>query len=206
MKSARMHQTSIVVAGALLAALAVTPDQALAQGNSKSKGRTTTTSRGSVAATKKVPPGQMPRLGECRVWVHGRPAGRQAPATKDCQAAMQQAAATPGARVLYGRVGGKKGGVATCENRRHSYPTTAPMMNWGEQWTAGTRGPRVRSWNLSDEYTVGSNDFNNDGTPETVMWSLNGQYVQIWHNPDGDATADIVEIFCNGTEVAQFVY
>jgi hypothetical protein len=205
MRTARMHQTSFVVAGALLAALAVTPDFALAQGTSKSKGRTTRTSAGSVASAK-VPPGQMPRLGQCRVWVDGLPAGRQAAATTDCEAAMREAAATPGARVLYGRVGGKRGGVATCENQRHTYPTTAPLMSSGAQWTAGTSSTVARRWHLSDGYTLAVNDFNNDGTPETVAWLLNGQYVQVWHNPDGDTTADIVEIFCNGTEVAQFVY
>ena len=206
MKYARMHQTSIVVAGALLAALAVTPDLALAQGTGKSKGRTTTTSRGSVAAMKKVPPGQMPRLGECRVWVDGLPAGQQAAATPDCEAAMREAAATPGARVLYGSVGGKKGGIAQCDNRRHTYPTSAPLMSSGAQWTPGTSSSVARRWNLSDQYTLAVNDFNNDGNPETVAWLQNGQYVQVWHNPDGDATADIIEIFCNGSEVAQFVY
>ncbi len=32
----------------------------------------------STAATLGIPPGQLPPIGQCRIWIPGRPAGRQA--------------------------------------------------------------------------------------------------------------------------------
>ena len=48
----------------------------------------------------RIPPGQMPRAGMCRVWIDGVPPGRQ-PAQTDCATARAQAAAN-GGRVIYG--------------------------------------------------------------------------------------------------------
>ena len=48
----------------------------------------------------RIPPGQMPRAGMCRVWIDGIPPGRQ-PAQTDCATARTQAAAN-GGRVIYG--------------------------------------------------------------------------------------------------------
>jgi hypothetical protein len=48
-----------------------------------------------------IPPGQMPRAGECRVSYDGRPPGRQ-PAPTSCRDAERQAARDPYARVIYG--------------------------------------------------------------------------------------------------------
>lgn len=48
-----------------------------------------------------IPPGQMPRPGECRVWYDGRPPGQQ-PRSMNCRDAERIAARDPGARVIYG--------------------------------------------------------------------------------------------------------
>src|SRR5688572_11787173 len=48
-----------------------------------------------------IPPGHMPRAGECRVWYDGVPPGRQ-PAPTNCNEAERIASRTNGARVIYG--------------------------------------------------------------------------------------------------------
>jgi|GEM_PF-668284 len=52
----------------------------------------------STAATLGVPPGQLPPIGQCRIWIPGRPAGRQARA-RSCDGIV--AAAPAGAWILY---------------------------------------------------------------------------------------------------------
>lgn len=59
---------------------------------------TTTTTGPSTAATLGVPPGHLPPPGQCRVWIPGRPPGRQArPAA--CAALARRAPA--GSWILY---------------------------------------------------------------------------------------------------------
>lgn len=48
-----------------------------------------------------IPPGQMPRAGECRVWYEGVPPGRQ-PRPTNCDDAERVASRNPNARVIYG--------------------------------------------------------------------------------------------------------
>jgi hypothetical protein len=48
-----------------------------------------------------IPPGQMPRPGECRVWYDNRPPGRQ-PAPTNCDQAERIASRSRDARVIYG--------------------------------------------------------------------------------------------------------
>ena len=48
-----------------------------------------------------IPPGQMPRAGECRVWYDGVPPGQQ-PAPTNCDNAERIASRTRNARVIYG--------------------------------------------------------------------------------------------------------
>jgi len=52
----------------------------------------------STAVTLGVPPGQLPPIGQCRIWIPGRPAGRQARA-RSCDGIV--AAAPAGAWILY---------------------------------------------------------------------------------------------------------
>ena len=49
----------------------------------------------------RVPPGQLPPAGLCRVWIDGVAPGRQ-PRVTDCRTARYQAARIRGSRVLYG--------------------------------------------------------------------------------------------------------
>ena len=48
-----------------------------------------------------IPPGQMPRAGECRVWYEGVPPGRQ-PRPTNCDDAERVASRSRNARVIYG--------------------------------------------------------------------------------------------------------
>ena len=48
-----------------------------------------------------IPPGQMPRAGQCRVWIDGVPPGRQ-PAPTSCDQAERIASRNRNARVIYG--------------------------------------------------------------------------------------------------------
>lgn len=201
-----------IAAGTLAIVLLAAPAVAGAQGKGKddSKSRSTGKASGSkstdLARAQRVPRGHLPPPGQCRVWVEGTAPGQQAAPT-DCRTAMEQAAGTENARVVVGRGAGvRKGGRVTCADRRTSYPTYAPLMRWGPNAASGTRARELRQWNIPAGATAAVNDFNGDGRPETVVWNVDGQPVQIWHNPDGDGSADIVEVFCNGTEVQQFVY
>lgn len=56
--------------------------------------------RPSTAATLGVPPGHLPRSGECRVWIPGVPPGRQ-PRPKSRPCAGVEAAAPPGSWIIY---------------------------------------------------------------------------------------------------------
>jgi hypothetical protein len=204
--------------GALTLALLTLPASASAQGKGKddkddrkdkrstTKAKATTAKPRGLAKSQGIPPGHLPPPGQCRVWVDGTPPGQQAEPT-DCRSAMQRAADIEGARVVVGRgTGVRRGGMVSCANRRASYPVSAPLMRWGTISMGTTRARALRQWNLPADATAAVNDFNHDGRPETVVWNSGGRPVQIWHNPDGDGSADVVEIFCNGTEVQEFVY
>ena len=52
------------------------------------------------AVTLGIPPGHMPRAGQCRVWIRGRPPGRQ-PRPKSRPCAGIAAAAPAGSWILY---------------------------------------------------------------------------------------------------------
>ncbi|MGH7612901.1 MAG: hypothetical protein ACREMW_02510 [Gemmatimonadales bacterium] len=52
------------------------------------------------AATLGIPPGHMPRAGECRIWIRGLPPGRQ-PRPKSGPCAGLAAAAPAGSWILY---------------------------------------------------------------------------------------------------------
>ena len=67
---------------------------ALVAGTSEAQGRGRGNSQG-------IPPGQMPRAGECRVWIDGLPPGRQ-PAPTNCDQAERIASRNRNARVIYG--------------------------------------------------------------------------------------------------------
>jgi len=67
-------------------------------------GRVIRTSGGTVSRstrTSKIPPGQLPPRGMCRVWIDGVPPGQQ-PAVTDCATARIESARTPSSHVIYG--------------------------------------------------------------------------------------------------------
>ena len=214
-----MHSSNTrrIAAGTLALVLLAAPSVAGAQGKGKDDGKSKSSGGGNkstvLAKAQAIPRGHLPPPGQCRVWVDGTPPGQQAEPT-DCRTAMEQASGVQNARVVVGRGTGRetgknrvrKGGAVTCENRRTTYPTSAPLMRWATTAASGTRPTELRRWNIPSGATPSINDFNGDGRPETVSWLVNGQPVQIWHNPDSDGSADVVEIFCNGTEQQQFVY
>lgn len=80
-----MRKTALALI--LLAAVAGTSE---AQGRGRGNGR-----------SKGIPPGQMPRAGECRVWYDNLPPGRQ-PAPTNCDQAERTASRSNNARVIYG--------------------------------------------------------------------------------------------------------
>jgi len=102
----------------LIALVAGTSEAQARRGNGNSQG---------------IPPGQMPRPGECRVWIDGLPPGRQ-PAPTNCDQAERVASRNRNARVIYGddaysnrnRAYGDRayGGVYD-----RSYPNTYPNSN-----------------------------------------------------------------------------
>lgn len=57
--------------------------------------------RGRSNTAQGIPPGQMPRAGECRVWYDNLPPGRQ-PAPTNCDQAERVASRSRDARVIYG--------------------------------------------------------------------------------------------------------
>ena len=57
--------------------------------------------RGRANSAQGIPPGQMPRAGECRVWHDNLPPGRQ-PAPTSCDQAERVASRSRDARVIYG--------------------------------------------------------------------------------------------------------
>ena len=98
---------------------------ALVAGTSEAQGRGRGNSQG-------IPPGQMPRAGECRVWIDGVPPGRQ-PAPTSCDQAERAASRNRNARVIYGDDAySNRNGVyrdRTYGVYDRSYPNTYPNSN-----------------------------------------------------------------------------
>ena len=85
-------------------------------GTSEAQGR-----RGN-ANSQGIPPGQMPRAGECRVWYDGLPPGRQ-PKPTNCDQAERLASRSRDARVIYGadRYGNDRNGNDRYATRNGDY-------------------------------------------------------------------------------------
>lgn len=93
----------------LLAAVAGSSEaQVRGRGNARSQG---------------IPPGQMPRAGECRVWYDNLPPGRQ-PAPMNCDQAERTASRSSNARVIYGRSTGDDRLATRNGNERYRDRTT----------------------------------------------------------------------------------
>ena len=199
-----------ILLAATVAALAATP--AAAQGNNLTSDR--------------VPPGQRPPPGMCRIWLDGVPPGQQ-PAPTDCATAVRNRPAN--GRVIFGddydakgnrKVGEKSGRDA--DNRRPddrdtrrgrdeqgvqtiTASQTMPDMIGAVQFLQGRRTADLRRWlGSSTDYTPRFTA--RDGhTPDRVTWvDANGQTVQVWIDSNDDGQADIVELYQRGKLVTRY--
>lgn len=71
------------------------------QGMGRAQSRVDATSGRRQTGSSRVPPGQLPPAGMCRVWIQGVPPGHQ-PAVTDCASAQIQSAQIANSRVIYG--------------------------------------------------------------------------------------------------------
>lgn len=165
----------------------------------------------------KVPPGQMPRAGQCRVWYDGRPPGKQ-PAATDCATAERDADRT-GGRVLYGSAqngrgngngkgngtkgsGGAGGSNDTPPTSRDQYPATMPDMTWAAAFGRGEHRDEVRRWTGTTAVRAQLIDLSQTGVPALVVWyDSRGMTVQRWIDDNRDGRADRVELFQNGQSI-----
>ena len=83
--------------------------------------------RGRANSAQGIPPGQMPRAGECRVWYDNLPPGRQ-PAPTNCDQAERVASRSRDARVIYG----EDGRAVRNRDQRYRDRTTAGSSRYPE--------------------------------------------------------------------------
>ncbi len=114
-------------------------------------------------ASRKVPPGQMPPAGLCRIWIDGVPPGRQ-PAPTDCATAERNRPSN--ARVLYGPSTSRSvsrwpsNGVPTNRVPTSRYP--------GQQQATGT----------TVVHDPSCTDVNRDGHHDRVLYTVDGRVVR----------------------------
>jgi hypothetical protein len=185
--------TMLIGAAAFLPALA--PASATAQGRRHDQGQ------------DRVPPGQMPPAGMCRIWIDGVPPGRQ-PRPTDCRTAEENVPAN--ARVLYGS--SASGEVSRERRDRRDRPTartlpggTWPYLSDALAFARGTRMssvaslvPGARSVRLSSR-TV-------NGVPvEAQFYDGAGRLIETWRDTNGDGRADRITEYRDGQVVNEFV-
>ena len=119
--------------------------------------------RGRANSAQGIPPGQMPRAGECRVWYDGRPPGRQ-PAPTNCDQAERVASRTRDARVIYGtdRYGyGTRNSDERYRDRANTYPNNRGYANNSVAFQGGER----------DGYAKGREDARDNDSYDPVRHS-----------------------------------
>lgn len=225
------RRTALATAIALLPAIA--PAVAGAQGKGHKSGhdkekrekveRTTDAQRdrsgavyryGSVDATQppgkggRVPPGQMPPSGMCRIWIDGVPPGRQ-PAPTDCNTAERNRPSN--ARVIYGNSAGGDVYRDRTRTRRRDYPSTSgiPTGNWPylSDALAFSRGTRMSSVAtlVPDARSVRLSDRSVNGVPtEALFYDGGGQLLEIWRDQNGDGRADRITKYRNGSVIGEW--
>lgn len=152
----------------------------------------------------RIPPGQMPPPGMCRIWVNGVPPGRQARAT-DCATAEQNV--PPNARVIYG--GSASGEV---ERSRRGRPTTTNRLPGGTWPYLGDALAFARGARMSSVATLVPGARNVRLSPRTIngipleasFYDRGGQLLEIWRDRNGDGRADQVTQYRNGQVVGNW--
>jgi hypothetical protein len=175
----------------------------------------------------KIPPGQRPPPGMCRIWLEGVPPGQQ-PAPTDCATAVRNRPAN--GRVIFGDdyAKGKKPEAEQRDDRRGARredasndnddrrgrdaqgvqtvtaSQTLPDMMGAVLYGQGRRTADVRRWLGSSNYTPRFTA--RDGkAPDRVSWvDANGQVVQVWIDNNDDGQADIVELYQRGRLVTRY--
>ena len=168
---------------------------------------------------ERVPPGQTPPAGMCRVWYQGVPPGRQ-PAATDCRTARDIARRNGNARVIYGAEAGGDVERSRRDDRdgrddrdrpwydrprvleRSRFPSSLPMMRWGADFAHGVGGADSRAWIGSGRMSASLANMNRFGVPQIVTWyDADGQIVQRWMDDNRDGRADRVTIYRNGRAI-----
>lgn len=160
------------------------------------------------ATGRAIPPGHMPRAGECRVWYDGRPPGQQ-PRPTSCREAERLARGSRNARVIYGdsRHDGRwdrrddrhDGRYDRDRNRGIRSPAPSRLMLPRMPRVSDLRGNRIPS---DVQRRIRGNaayaryeDRNRDGRPERVVfYDRRGRALETWYDLRGDGRADRIVV------------
>ena len=162
---------------------------------------------GQPARADRVPPGQRPPSGMCRIWIDGVPPGRQPKAT-DC--ATAEANVPPNARVIYGN--DANGEVERSRRGRTTGRTTGsgipggswPYLSDALAFSRGTRTSSVASL-VPGATNVRLSSRTASGVPvEAMFYGAGGQLLEVWRDQNGDGRADRVTEYRNGQVVAEY--
>jgi hypothetical protein len=175
----------------------------------------------------KIPPGQRPPPGMCRIWLEGVAPGQQ-PAPTDCATAVRNRPSN--GRVIFGddyakgkkpqgeerddRRGERRADASSDNDDRRGRDAqgvqtvtasqTLPDMMGAVLYGQGRRTADVRRWLGSSTFTPRFAP--RDGhAPDRVSWvDSNGQVVQVWIDNNDDGQADIVELYQRGKLVTKY--
>lgn len=186
--SNRVSQRMLIAAAAML----LLPPALTAQGRGRGFGH------------DRIPPGQMPPAGMCRVWFDGVPPGHQ-PSPMRCDVAESRAY-RDGGRVIHGAVAYRGRNARPRRVPRRAYPVALPEMMWGVTVARGGVVVEVRRWLTVGNPRVRVYDLDRYGRPALVVWyDSRGHELQRWFDDDRDGRADRVA-FYEGGRVARMVY
>lgn len=149
--------------------------------------------------TVNVPPGQLPRAGQCRVWYPDLPPGRQPRATS-CREAERVAARDRNARVIYPTSSRTARPSARDHDRRSAGVRNSRIFDN----RAGPRMPRVSDLRrnrivreVQREIRSGTavratfHDLNRDNRPERVIYfDRRGSALESWFDTNRDGRVD----------------
>jgi hypothetical protein len=155
----------------------------------------------------RVPPGQRPPAGMCRIWIDGVPPGKQPKAT-DC--ATAESNVPPNARVFYGNESGgevartRRGGTTGRTTTSGIPGGTWPYLSDALAFSRGTRTSSVAHL-VPGASNVRLSSRTVNGVPvEAMFYGSGGQLLEVWRDQDGDGRADRVTEYRNGQVVAEY--